>query len=646
MSPSSRRVLTIGRSFDRIVVVMFENQYLSYCLENPYLRSLASKGILVASSHGVMHPSQTNYISSLAGELCNVTSDERPSPSLGERLIVDLLEEAGLSWRAYMQSYRRGLTPWKPGFEPQDDYPYVIKHNPFSSFSRITEDEARWAKVGDEADFFADVLDGDLPHFSWFTPNMWNDGHYTTGTQEEPPERAPALVDQLADWLRGFFAKLHFPGPESLLPERTLVVVTFDEADFEKGYTKAMSSTYDGPNQIYTVLLGQHLEPCVEADEGYNHYSLLRTVEQNFGLGDLGKNDAEANWFRFLWGRRFAWGTPNSTMLGTASQLAAVEHRGRLHLATVDEEGAVVVSRLDDLGWVEAARLPGPCTGALALGSNGSFLLVCWRHAAGELTGEGVGGEVASFGLANDAGSSAAIASLQDGRLMVAWEDKERRLWSVVGNGKSWDEAVATGRQTSGGLALARQGAVLHLIFPRGDHLRWQTWNTADYNVVTVKQNKYGGPWDNSSKDAWSACSFPVAHWSSAPDPSTPGESEPTRDPHRGRAPLAAASLDGVVHLVAGAPDDGGLASTTMSIPGLLTPTRPVSYNQDPTNPDYSNGYGTATQAGWSPQRRLEGVHGATALTVARCGDAVALLFGDSEGRVQIVWGADTKSST
>ena len=150
------------RAFDRVLVLMFENQYRSYVLQNPYMRALAGRGVLVANSNGVMHPSQTNYIASIAGELCNVTSDDRPPP-LPQRTIVDLIEDAGLSWRAYMQAYRPGATPWSPKFEPQDDYPYVMKHNPFSSFSRILDDPDRWAKVGTEADFFADVLNGSLP---------------------------------------------------------------------------------------------------------------------------------------------------------------------------------------------------------------------------------------------------------------------------------------------------------------------------------------------------------------------------------------------------------------------------------------------------------------------------------------------------
>ena len=78
MSASSLRVSTVRRLFDHILVVMFENQYRSYCLENPYLRLLAAQGVLVANSHGVMHPSQTNYIGSF--------SMRRPRASSGFRI--------------------------------------------------------------------------------------------------------------------------------------------------------------------------------------------------------------------------------------------------------------------------------------------------------------------------------------------------------------------------------------------------------------------------------------------------------------------------------------------------------------------------------------------------------------------------------
>jgi hypothetical protein len=63
------------RAFDHILIIMFENQYRGYVMENAFMRRLARQGIQLGNYFGVMHPSQTNYIASIAGELCNVTSD-------------------------------------------------------------------------------------------------------------------------------------------------------------------------------------------------------------------------------------------------------------------------------------------------------------------------------------------------------------------------------------------------------------------------------------------------------------------------------------------------------------------------------------------------------------------------------------------
>lgn len=62
---------TIHRAFDHILIIMLENEYRQYVLQNPYMRRLARQGIELRNFHGVMHPSQTNYIASIAGELCN-----------------------------------------------------------------------------------------------------------------------------------------------------------------------------------------------------------------------------------------------------------------------------------------------------------------------------------------------------------------------------------------------------------------------------------------------------------------------------------------------------------------------------------------------------------------------------------------------
>jgi Phosphoesterase family len=112
------------RAFDRVLVVMFENQYRSYVLDNPFFRRLARQGIQLDNYNGVMHPSQTNYIAAIAGELCGVTQDDPPRPLLTQRMIVDLLEEAQLRWKGYMENFDPAAHRWSATLEPADACPY------------------------------------------------------------------------------------------------------------------------------------------------------------------------------------------------------------------------------------------------------------------------------------------------------------------------------------------------------------------------------------------------------------------------------------------------------------------------------------------------------------------------------------------
>lgn len=70
---------------------------------------------------------------------------------------------------------------------------------------------------------------------------------------------------------------------------RTLVILTFDE-----------SESYISTNQVYAALLGSAIpQSRVGTSDGtkYNHYSLTKTVEVNWGLSDLGENDVGATPF-------------------------------------------------------------------------------------------------------------------------------------------------------------------------------------------------------------------------------------------------------------------------------------------------------------------------------------------------------------
>jgi len=642
-----------GRAFDRILIIMFENQYRGYVLGNPFLRRLARRGIQLGNYFGVMHPSQTNYIASIAGELCNVTSDDRP-PLLAERTIVDLLEEAPgrLRWNAYMESYVPSAVPWTPKFSPQDASPYFVKHNPFSSFSSILQNRERWQHIDNDAGFFADVLNGTLPEYAWFTPNIWSDGHWIDGTEIDPSPRAPLLVNQQARWLEGFFAKLRFPGPDSHLPPRTLVVVTFDESDFEADYKPDIASSYDGPNQIYTVLLGDGCDSSFE-EEGYNHYSLLRTVEQNFGLDHLGKNDAGANWFRFLWGLRFAWGTPEDTpFVEVDGRVAAAGFAGALFVACTDADGRVEVRTRSDASaaWSEEQVLEMDGSGGLAMASTFTDLILVALSASGSVQCREYNLQSGwSGGTAPIDGKIAAISLTsfaQESKIMFAGRDVMGAVFTrVYANGKWGKLMTVEAARTDGAIVLGTLGAAMYLIVktPDAHSMSVISYNSARFNAVTVKKNKYGGPWDDTTVEAWSPSTFPVAHFSGSPDAG--GKRQPLTRPYETSGPMALATLDGVLHLVHPGPRNPLLMTETFSLSGVMTPGKPVSYKN--ADRDVNNGFGTLAEAGWSKQRPIfpARCEPGGALAMGRGGHKIVLLYRTAKGsRLQLIEGGYTRT--
>lgn len=140
------------------------------------------------------------------------------------------------------------------------------KHNPFISFENVRHNPQRCANIVNAKQLQADVQNNALPHYSYFTPGMDDDGHDTN-------------VTFAGEFLIRFLPPL-LNDPRFF--ERTLVVVTWDEDD------------YTEDNHISTLLVGPNVKAGQEFDAPYNHYSLLRTVEDNWDLGTLGRNDDTA----------------------------------------------------------------------------------------------------------------------------------------------------------------------------------------------------------------------------------------------------------------------------------------------------------------------------------------------------------------
>ncbi len=516
------------------------------------------------------------------------------------------------------------------------DYPpYLNMHNPFVQFRAVQEDENQWTRIGTANDFLRDALNGTLPEFSWFTPDIWSDGHWIWGTYDEADERGMVLVDQLATWLKSFFDILAFPGPNSRLPPRTLVVVTFDESDYDASWESQQEydGTYDGPNQVYGVLLGDGIAPRQIEAEGYNHYSLLKTVEKNFALESLGKNDAEANWFQFLWNREFRWNVSVDTPIASANFATATGFANALYVVYGNGDGVAWRTFAGGL-WTDEAPVPAPSgTTAVALAGCGTqLLLVCnTGDTLSALTYTPSSGWSATQTIATAAASFALTSYLDYGdqteKAMLAWQTAGFAIQTQIYSSGNWGSVVDAGQTTDGDLALAALGSSLLLIFKivGATEMNVISYNTAPFNVVTTESGD-----DDATVGLWSPSPYPVAHFSYAPNRATPGNPEPLAFPYQAVAPFAAATLDGVVHLAHPGVLGPQVWAERFSLSGILTPKNAVSYAPDTTGS--SNGYGTLAQAGWTRQLPIPGVKNAGAMTMARFGSQLALLFQSEAG--------------
>ncbi len=272
------------RLFDRVVIIVLENADYNRALQQPFLQHLTTLGALFTDYHAVTHPSYPNYLAMVAGGTLGINnSDQR---DLEGTNLVDLLEAAGVSWKVYAENLP---APCFTGEESGDGL-YVRRHEPYISFRTIQTNRARCERIVNAAQLQADLAQGTLPQYSLYVPNLQNSGHDTPlwdprAWVQTLLGRNPGLANTDA-WLKGFLSPL-LENPS--FTRNTLVVVTFDENEGAQG------------NQVYSVFVGPMVRPGITNGNRMTHYSLLRTIEDNYGVGTLGREDATATPICCVW---------------------------------------------------------------------------------------------------------------------------------------------------------------------------------------------------------------------------------------------------------------------------------------------------------------------------------------------------------
>lgn len=320
-----------------VFVLMLENQNAAVTFAGqppaPYLaRTLPSRGAMLPNYYGIGHASLDNYVALISGQApnektqldCPLFSDFLPQqPGLdahGQLLglgcvypdtvktLPDQLEAAGHTWKGYMEDMgkdprRERATCGHPALGKPDETliatatdKYAAKHNPFVYFHTIIDDQARC----DTHVVNLDALPKDLqsvattPNYTFITPNLCNDGHDPLCV-DGGPGGFPAIDAFLRKWVPLITASPAFK-------QDGLLIVTFDESEGygAEGSTaccgeKPLASARrpagvlgPGGGRIGAVLLSPFIKPGTVSTVPYNHYSLLRTVEDIFALDHLG----------------------------------------------------------------------------------------------------------------------------------------------------------------------------------------------------------------------------------------------------------------------------------------------------------------------------------------------------------------------
>jgi hypothetical protein len=301
----------------------------------PYLaKTLTAEGAYVPNYYGVGHNSLDNYIAMVSGQAPN-TSTSADCPTFagftggdglnasgqetgegcvyptGVPTLMSQLDSAGLTWRAYEDSMgadptREAATCGHPAVGAVDNTEgatatdqYATRHDPFVYFHSVIDNTSECnANVVNLTQLPTDLQStATTPNYVFITPDLCNDGH--DSGNECTPQGGGGLKQAdtfLQTWVPQITASPAFK-------HDGLLIITFDEAstsgpaaDFSAccgetpGPGEAMPGVKGpGGGDVGAVLLSPYIAAGTATSTDYNHYSMLGTVEDLFGLGRIGE---------------------------------------------------------------------------------------------------------------------------------------------------------------------------------------------------------------------------------------------------------------------------------------------------------------------------------------------------------------------
>jgi phosphatidylinositol-3-phosphatase len=302
-SPPKTAPPTPSSHLDRIAIIVLES-YRSDKVDpsaigpkefDPFLNKLARENRVEMNYFGVWDPSLPNYIAMISGDFFGISGNDNSCfnplshPESCHRLdapnLVDQLEEAHIAWEGLFESMPSA--GFLGGYFPENRKLYVQKHNPFVYFDSIALDSTRLAKLKPFVlnELLADLADPvAAPRFLYIVPNLCHDQHGTAGCVNKLAAGDAFLAETVP-------AIINSPG----FTERSVLFIVWDDSRGREACCGALS----GGGRIPLIAVTKR-PMAIRGTTPSDHYSLLATIEDGFGLPRLANAKSAATLFDLL----------------------------------------------------------------------------------------------------------------------------------------------------------------------------------------------------------------------------------------------------------------------------------------------------------------------------------------------------------
>jgi hypothetical protein len=305
--------------YSHVFVIMEENkdfELITNPAVAPNIAGFARTYGLAENFFGEVHPSEANYVALLGGDTLGIADDDPfyckpgdadplcvgakrpgyPDHTSNGPHIGDQLQARGLSWKAYLESLPApgslavNAPDAKYGLAPAMALTYASKHSGFVNFKSTQTDPRRADHLVGFDRLDADIASGRLPNFGLIVPNQCNEMHglYGKGVPADCDITKPLLTIQRGDRVIGELVARLMATKAWASKKNMAIIITFDESGSGKrdgccAVTPMATSNFGG-GHIATVVITNHGPRHATDETPYNHYSLLRTIEDVFGI--------------------------------------------------------------------------------------------------------------------------------------------------------------------------------------------------------------------------------------------------------------------------------------------------------------------------------------------------------------------------